>query len=102
MMVYEAVVALVAHWHGVALLPTELRGVELERSARIAGRQLVPATVADLVGRKDVALLVFAARRRNGLHDVKGRALRVGDHGDAADIRNVERGHIGLSAALLD
>ena len=83
----------VAHVHRVNLVPAELVPVEGERRSPILGMQLVPAAVARLARRKGCRRT--AAERG---HDIEQGTLRIGDHGDSPDVRQVPRGHVQRAA----
>ncbi len=72
--------------------------VEIDRGIGIGGHELVPADVVRAVDREDVAAGVGLALGRERVHEVEGRALRVGDHRDAADAGLVLRPHMLLAA----
>src|SRR6187549_2874691 len=95
--VEEAVFAHRAHVHVAFLLPSEQAGVERDRGLGIAGPELVPAHVLGLGIVEYVALGIGLVGRRDRVHQVEHRALRIGHHRDAPD-RQVGRGQVHLAA----
>src|SRR5689334_5889786 len=102
MMVEETVFSVFAHVHELVAGPAELLAVEAPSRDGIARRQFVPGTAAILAWREDRARLVLAALRRDRLHHIEWRALRVGNHGDPADIGDIGCRHQSFPAGLLD
>ncbi len=98
----ELIVAHLAHGHSTLLLPAEALLVEADRSHRVAAPQFVPSDVLWLVDREDVTAGVRIALGRDRVHQVERRALRPGDHCQAADARLVPRLHHHAAAVALD
>src|SRR6187549_2853042 len=83
--------------HVAFLLPSEQAGVERDRGLGIGGPELVPAYVLGLGIVEHVALGIGLVGRRDRVHQVEHRALRIGHHRDAPD-RQVGRGQVHLAA----
>ena len=91
----DQVDAHLAHVEVAHLGPAELLRIEVEGAVVFAGVEFVPA---DMAGRHARDRRLIGAGRA---HQHKGRALRVGDDGEAADFRNVGRLAVHRAARLL-
>src|SRR5215218_7150387 len=101
-LVEEAVRAEVAHIHFALLPPAEVPSVEGYRAILVACLQLVPADVLRTIDGENVALRIRSTGGRGRFHQVEGRAVGIGHHGNAPDAANVVARHQRPPTVLLD